>query len=278
MSEMTNTPAPATGQDSGPATPAPASAPAPVDGGQAVSDVSAFTNINPADLPAELQTSYRNMQADYTRKMQEIAAYRDLGDPNELKVSYEFVSRLRSDPNYAMAVYNELGGLLTNAGFPVEPTAGEPFVDDGSNLFSGGEAPFDEAGISSELETQLSELKQWRDQIDFERREARYEAELSRQQATIQQQHPEYTESDINNVYQLAFSTNGNLFAANEVYKNMRQSWASGYLDQKATVPSAHGSMPPVTGSAQQPSKFESLQDPNLGRAVEDWLRARYGE
>jgi len=269
------------GQDSsGPATPAPAAAPetpAP-DSGQAVND--AFTSINPADLPPELQGSYKNMQADYTRKMQEIAAYRDLGgDPADLKMSYEFVTRMRNDPNYAMAVYNELGGLLTNAGFQVGPeVAGEPPMDDGSNLFSFDEPPTDEGRISGELETQLNELKEWRDRIDFERREAQYEAELSRQQAAITQAHPEYTEADINNVYQLAFSTNGNLFAANEVYKNMKQSWASGYLNEKGSVPAAHSDMPPVTGSAQQPHKFESLQDPNLGRAVEDFLRSRYGE
>lgn len=42
-----------------------------------------FTNLNPEDLAPELQTIYKNMQADYTRKTQEIAGRRKEFDTKE---------------------------------------------------------------------------------------------------------------------------------------------------------------------------------------------------
>jgi len=78
-------------------------------------DGESFTKIDPNTLDPVLAQVYKSMQADYTRKAQEIAGYRKLGaDPDTLQRAYEFFNKMDTDPNYAKAVaehvMNTLGG------------------------------------------------------------------------------------------------------------------------------------------------------------------------
>src|SRR5690242_16598719 len=74
-----------------------------VDSGAAPAEpVDSFTPINPDDLPDELKPFAKQLQADYTRKTQQLAEQRKaleaLGDtdPQQLLEAYQFTQNLQS--------------------------------------------------------------------------------------------------------------------------------------------------------------------------------------
>lgn len=258
------------------ATPQPQGAPAP----EPTAD--SFSNINPDLLPPELQGTYKSMQGDYTRKMQAISEYQRLGELDELKAAVDFVQNLRTNPDYALQVHNELGGLLTQAGL-IE--AAEQAVRDIQEAQGQPQNPYDQpygqpndptVNPEDAIQRELQEMRQIREQIESERREAQYEAELTRQHNVILNQNPHYKEGDIKSIYNLAFATKGDLFAADALYKEMQKSWASGWVREKANV-DPNLAQPPVTGSGDTPPHFTRLDDPKLKDAVSAYLRSRSG-
>src|SRR5690349_20437400 len=75
-----------------------------------------FTKLDPNALPPELRPYYTSLQADYTRKMQEAAPYRqlagDLGlEPGDLRQAAELYSALQ-DPNQLVQFHGELSAAL----------------------------------------------------------------------------------------------------------------------------------------------------------------------
>jgi hypothetical protein len=132
----------------------------------AQADVDSFMNVDPATLPPELQAQYRNMQADYTRKMQEVAPFRDLAQQygvsaEEMAQAVDFVGRIQSDPAYTQQVYTGLGEYLQQMGYREPQAAPAPmdneFQDD-LDLDPYGASPTDAPTQSRETGSQL----EWR--------------------------------------------------------------------------------------------------------------------
>ncbi len=74
-----------------------------------------FTNVDPSKLPPELQTIYKQLQGDYTRKSQEIAPLRKLAEQSGVTVeqmqrAIQIMQQLESDPH---GFYQQLGQYLT---------------------------------------------------------------------------------------------------------------------------------------------------------------------
>lgn len=248
---------------------------------QAVED--SFTNkVDPNTLPLELQAIYKSMQGDYTRKMQEIAAVRQLGDPGELQQYISFVQNLQNDPQFAASVHAELGQLLTDRGLlqqeqPGIQQAAQQHAQPQQSQWSNDDDDFiGDPRIAAELEqlrTQQAQLGEWQQRMEQERLEAQYEGALSKQESIIRQQNTSYTDTDMQAIYQLAFSHGGDLLAAQQAYNDLQANWATQYLNQKQAVPSSFQNQPSGVGQAGEPVvPFEGLSDPRLEQAVAHYI------
>lgn len=200
-----------------------------------------------------LRAREREMQADYTRKTQEIAEQR-----REAEQAMQFLTALNSDPDFAFQVLNHLQSNLATAGYQVAPDEYE--VDE-----------YGEYEEPNPYEQEISELRQWKDQMQQEWLEANLAAQLDRQLSTIQAQHPDWSEQDMQAVVDLGYATNGDLMAASEQYQAMQDAILARYLEKKGSVntPSPLPSSPAVTPPAQPKSEKE------LRSAAEEYLRAR---
>lgn len=236
-----------------------------------------FTGFDPAALPEDLQEVYKSMQRDYTRKTQELAeqrkAFEAIDDPNAAAEALQFVQALQTDPNYAMQVHAALTQELQSAGlspYEAHQAATDAMQGGGEDALwpdSGDESGF----IPPEVARELSEMKQWRQQMEEERLQMQWETELMRQTQAIQQQHPEYGENELKAIYDLAWSTQGDLFKAQETYENIVNSRLQSYYNQKASVPA--GSPASTAGSAEEPRSFQTLDEAHAGGAKEAYLR-----
>lgn len=258
-----------------PDTPAAPAAPATPDQPEATPQES-FTNVDPATLEGEAAELYKSMQADYTQKTQEIAAYRELGyDPQTLQQAVDFTSRLTSDPNYAAEVVEELYELVKESG--IDPFADkfaeapDPLEDDLAGVTPPEADPYGiEPEVNPQVQQQLSALTNELEglkQAESERREAveiqELQLQLDRQEAEIVAANPSYGENDISMIHRLAWSTEGDLLAANELYQQNIQHNAGNYLDQKAKGAAQPGT--PSTGQySEPPQSFDTLDDPQL--------------
>lgn len=177
------------------------------------------------DLPEEaqilLRARQREMQADYTRKTQELAQQRQ-----EAEQYQQFVTALNSDPEFAQAVLERLQAQLQAAGYLDQAPAEDEWFEP------------DEYGGPEEdpYLRELQELKEWRAQVEAERQDAYNEAIINRQIAEIRSQHQDYTDADIEDIYALGFYTNGDLHAANEMFRGMIDRNLARYLESKKGV------------------------------------------
>lgn len=216
--------------------------------GQAAPTPDTFTNIDPASLSPELQAIYRNMQADYTRKTQEIAPYRQLAgagvDPNRAVEAVQFMDAMENDPNFVVAVHQQLSEALEQAGLTqAEASAEATRQIQSGELFEGG----DESEGESPLAQEVAELRAWKEQQEMQQLEQNMAADLQRAEMAIRQQNPHYTDSDIERIYELGFAYGGNLLEAQQSYEAWRNSFAESFVAQKGAAPPAQ---PPVASAA----------------------------
>lgn len=197
----------------------------------------ASKDVDLSGLPEEaqifLRARQREMQADYTRKTQELAAQRQ-----EAEQYAQFVQALNTDPQFAMAVLERLQTQLQQAGF-YQPAVQDEFGVDESDGYEDYE--------SDPYVRELEELKSWKEQMEAEWENAHNEAIINRQIAEIRSAHPDYTQEDIEDVYALGFYTNGDLHAANEMFRGIIDRSLARYLETKrgvqtpAALPSGQG-------------------------------------
>lgn len=229
-----------------------------------------FTNIDPNNLPDELRNVYRSMQADYTRKTQEIAQLRQLGQPEQVALAVEVFNRLQYDPSFQQQIYNDLSQYLNvpSNEAPTAPTQNVPDYDEEVDWDEEVEGGYDPR--VDELSDKLGRIEQYFQQQEeaqaAQRLEMQLDQYLTEQTVNIRQAHPTYTDQDMDFIYGLAHQTNGNLYQAQALYEGMRQQWASGYLNQKASAPGPAPIQP--TANGEQPRSFSSLDDPDLERAA----------
>ena len=239
---------------------------------QPAGDVESFTGFNPSDLPEDLQSVYRSMQGDYTRKTQEIAELRrnyeqydvlsESGvDPNYALQAADFYNRLDSDPNFARQV---MESIQQNLG----PVSAEQF-----NVISDVPYNVDNAGgydnIPVALQQELAEMRDFRDNMVAQQEHAELVSNLEYVEKDIRLSNPHYTDDDMSSIYDLAYSTNGDLQAAAQVFHGIQQRVMSDYLQSKR-VPEGVQFVPsgPSTSASKE---FNTLDDAH--KAAMEFLR-----
>ena len=195
----------------------------------------ASKSIDISGLPEEAQifirAREREMQSDYTRKTQEVAAQRA-----EAEQAMQFVQALNSDATFAEQVLTHLQDQLAAAGY------GEPagFAPEG-----------DEYGMYEESDPyaeEINDLQQWRANMEQQWVEANLSANLDRQLSVIQSQHPDWGEQDMQAIIDLGFATQGDLMAASAQYQGLQDQVLARYLQGKSSV-NTPASLPNVSGT-----------------------------
>ena len=228
---------------------------------QAVSeDTESFTGFNPADLPEDLQSVYRSMQGDYTRKTQELAelrrnyegydAFSSSGvDPDYALQAADFYRKLDTDPQFAQQVVDNIQRNLGNFGVEQQDMIGDAPYDNGEGYDS----------LPPMLQQELSEMREFRNDMLFQQEQAETIAGYEYVEQGIRLANPHYTDDDLSSIYSLAYSTDGDLEAAAEQYHGIQQRVMSGYLQSKQAP---MGVQPVPTGpSSVPPRQFSSLDD-----------------
>jgi len=229
---------------------------------QPAGDVESFTGFNPSDLPEDLQSVYRSMQGDYTRKTQEIAELRrtyegydvfsEAGvDPNYALQAADFYRKLDTDPQFAQQVVDNIQRNLGTVGVEQQSIGDAPYND---SVNSEG---YD--SLPPVLQQELAEMREFRNDMLFQQEQAETIAGLEYVEQEIRLSNPHYTDDDLSSIYDLAYSTDGDLSAAADAYHSIQQRVMSGYLQSKQ-VPMGAQSIP--TGpSSIPPRQFSSLDD-----------------
>jgi hypothetical protein len=215
-----------------------------------------FTGLDPSSLPEDLQLYYKNMQADYTRKTQEIAEQRkqyqqltEYGiDPNYALEAVGFLQRLDDDPAFAADVARQLAPQQEYPMTVQQPSEGSIPNDSG-----------DYGNLSPDLQAELQAMREFRSSFNEQQQEQAMLGELQQEETYIRAQYPHYNDTDIENIYQVAHATDGDLLAAQEVYTSMEQSILNKYLQSKQ-IP--QGITSPNSGPASVPGKsFANLDE-----------------
>jgi hypothetical protein len=218
-------------------------------------EAESFTGFDPTILPEDMQAVYKSMQADYTRKTQEVA---------ELRRSYESFSEAGVDPDAALQAVGFLQELNTNPNFALEVAeqirlnAGTPDVSD--NIYD--TTPDDNNGYENlppALAVELEQMRQFREEMLDMQAQQETMAELEAMESTIRTANPNYTDDDMEAVYSLAYATDGDLMAAQQQYHAIQQRLLGGYLQSKQ-VP--HGATPaPASPSSVPHPGFKNLDE-----------------
>lgn len=225
----------------------------------AAEDTTPFTErFDPNSLPPELEPAYKLMQADYTRKTQQLAEqarqYQQLGDMDPATIqeavqTYEWLS----DPNNWPAAHAQLTQNLQQMGLSPADASAEASRQLGAQA---GATPAQSQQLSADLmqdpelapiaqqmqamQQQVSLLQQQLTQQQQAEQAASLQnalvGELIAQEQMIRENNPTYAQSDIDACYELSSFYGGNLLDAQTRYEEMRNTILSQYLNEKSSV------------------------------------------
>lgn len=238
--------------------------------------------------------AYKSMQRGFTKRSQEVSELRRTFeglDPKEVRQAYDFVQNLGSDPDFAMKVHGELTDALTNAGMSPRAAAQEATrqieekVDEVEDLDLDGfeDNPFvqkltrlekQQRDFFAQIEADKAAQAEAEQKRRFDEHQNQVIKEIERQDAEIRRQNVNLDDDDMETIYKLAASTEGDLFAAKELYDGLRDRLVTDYVATKKRVPSGGGGGPAGGGSVHSEEPVEILStDQAHALAVE---RARH--
>ena len=250
--------------------------------------VDSFMNIDPATLPPELQAQYRNMQADYTRKMQEVSQYRNLAQQygvsaEEMAQAVDFVGRIQSDPAYTQQVYTGLGEYLQQMGYREPQAAPAPMDNELDDRYDDevdpyGESPTDTPAqprreTGTQLEYRLAQVEQMLANQESQAYVRDLANQIKQDEFAVRETNPDWGDADIQRIYELAPTYDGNLVAASEAYKGWRSDILQSYLASKAQAPLAGSGGGTAAAGTEPQSSAANLREATL-RAEEALNRA----
>lgn len=215
-----------------------------------------FTGFDPSLLPEDMQAVYRSMQGDYTRKTQEIAELRrqyetlsESGvDPNDAVEAVHLWQRMYNDPEFATQIAQGLQNRLEEMGYAQTQQPEE--TQNTNNSYE---------GLPPQLARELEEMRSFREEMVQHQAQQEMIAELEAIENTIRTTNPQYSDEDIESIYNLAYAHNGDLMAAQEQYAAIQQRMLGSYLQSKS-VP--HGATPAPTAPSTVPNReFNNLDD-----------------
>lgn len=231
---------------------------APVDAPTPPEAIPASRDIDISSLPEEAQlfirARERELQGDYTRKTQEVAAQR-----REAEQALQFLSALNSDPIFAQNVLNQLQSNLAAAGYADAYEADEYGMGDGE---------------TDPYQSEIAELKMQQEQIQNMLLEQQLAANLDMQLAQVKSQHPEWGDAELQSIIDLGFATGGNLLQAAEQFEALNDAIILRYLNSKGQVntPASLPSGPAATQQQTLPKTEEELR-----AAAMEMIRANFG-
>jgi hypothetical protein len=215
-----------------------------------------FTGFDPSVLPEDMQRVYKSMQADYTRKTQEIA---------ELRRSYGTLSEQGVDPDVALQAVGFLQELNTNPEFAkqvadeIQRNAGTPDVSQPAFETTSENNNVSYEGLPPQLASELEEMRAFREEMLALQAQQESLEELEAMENTIRTSNPQFDDSDMEAIYSLAYAHDGDLMAAAEQYHALQQRLLGSYLQSKQ-VP--YGATPAPTAPSSTPSPgFKSVDE-----------------
>lgn len=219
-------------------------------------EAESFTGFDPNTLPEDMQAVYRSMQADYTRKTQELAeqrksfeAFAEQGvDPNDALEAVSLWQKMDNDPQFAQAVAENIQNRLEELGYSSQQI--EEATSDVNESYD---------GLPPQLQQELQEMRAWREEMIAEQQQQALVQEIEATEQMIRTTNPQYGEEDIEAIYNLAYAHDGDLMAAQEAYHKIQQRLLGSYLESK-TVP--HGATPaPNAPGSVPPKSFTNLDE-----------------
>jgi len=240
-------------QENQPEPSAPVEPTAPSDQG---TEAPASKDLDLSHLPEEaqiyLRAREREMTADYTRKTQEAAQQRQ-----EAEQALQFIQALNSDPQFA----RQVAGFIQQ-GLPQE------YQDDGPDF-----EPDEYGEAEDPYESEIRELKEWRESLEDQMYEAQLSAHLDRQVADIRSENPAFSERDVQAIIELGYATDGDLYAAVDIYQGISDNVLGRYLESKRAV-TAPAPLPNTSGSTA-PVPIQGVE--NLRAAALERIRNELG-
>jgi hypothetical protein len=242
--------------------------------------------FNPDTLPPELQPGWRQLQAAFTRKTQEMAEERrqfeaqaaTLGDPEQVQQAMELFSAMQ-DPQNWVQLHQELSAAMEQYGLtPAEArqAATEAMTQAPPAVPDPGDLDPELAPLVQQLQAQQARL----DAFEAQQRAAQMQhaAELEHQQIVnelmadvteIRQANPNYTDEDIDVILAHSSFFNGDVKAAQANLEGYFTARLGRYLDTKQGAQSIASSVPPG-GSPAASTPVEGGEDETL-EDVERW-------
>lgn len=212
-----------------------------------------FTKLDPNALPADVRPYYDSMLSDYTRKTQEAAPWRKLGEelgidsPDSFREAAELYSYLQ-DPNNLHTLYSSLGNVLGQA----QPaTQGPPATETPFGAAQQGQgdefASLEDPGVA-ELKQQMSALTSYVQEREAAQQQEALQwallGEMNRQEAALKEQHPDWGEEEWNTLWNLSVAYNGDLLAASNHIEAAQNAAVTRLLNGKAQAAETPGLTP----------------------------------
>lgn len=208
--------------------------------------VSVDLNSLPPEARAAAEQAIRGFQADYTRKAQEVAPLRHVMeeygmDAEQARSALSLVQSL-SDPEVQRQMYERLSSVY-----------GDENVEYDEGMYDEGTGPDPRDRAIEQLTSRL-------DQFERAQTMSRIEVELDKMEMAVRSAHPDWNDTDIRRVQQLALAHQGNLITAADEYNSWRTDVVSSYVQGKGSV--VPGTAPlSGTGHAETPTKFDTLDE-----------------
>ncbi len=238
-----------------------------------------FTAIPDEALTPELLQMKRSLQADYTRKTQEAAPWRKLGDefgisnPDEFRTAADLYAKM-SDPANWPEVHRELAAYMQQYGLtPAEASAAAsdrladfapdtpPDLDLADSFTADGDAYQVPPALLKQLQAQSQQIEQLTKLVTGDREEQARQAQwnavaaqLTSVENQIKAENPHYSENDISNIYQM-MGPNGDLREAQQRYEGVIGARVAEYIKSKAAAQETTPHIPSGAGVLSQASE-----------------------
>ena len=207
-----------------------------------------FTKLDPNTLPPEVRPFYDSMLSDYTRKTQEAAPWRKLGEelgvesPDAVREAAELYSYLQ-DPNNLYTLYESLGGVLGQGGEQPQPATEFAGPSGAESELAGLEDPA-VAQLQSRLDQLTAYVQQRDEQAQQEALQWQLLGEMNRQEALLKEQHPDWGEEEWNALWNLSVAYNGDLMSASNHIEAAQNAAVTRLLNGKAVAAETPGLTP----------------------------------
>lgn len=205
-----------------------------------------FTKLDPNALPDEVRPFYDSMLSDYTRKTQEAAPWRKIGEetgvdsPDALRQAAEVYAALQ-DPNNLHQLYQQLNEMYGQG--PQAPATAPLVPQSDEAEFEAMDNP-----AVAQLQSEIADLKDYlAAQQESQQQEAlqwQLLGELNRQEAMLKEAHPDWGEEEWNALWNLSVPFDGDLMQAAQYVEATQNAAITRLLNGKAQAAETPGLTP----------------------------------